>query len=174
MTKSVDVFYQGEGIREIEHIEVGPHHSFSDLKALLVEKHGMDTDAEVLMFIEDRDEPVEGGLLVHEHAEACIIKIHVHRCRHIEVTVTFNGESVEHRFGPGTTIARVKKWAAEHKFGMSPEEASEHMLQIAGSHDRPAPGTHLGSLVSHGKCQLAFDLVPDERVNGHSDLEVVE
>ena len=165
---------KARAFREIEHIEVGLHQSFSDLKALLVEKHGMDTDTEVLMFIEDRDEPVEGGLLVHEHAEACVIKIHVHRCRHIEVTVTFNGETVEHRFGPGTTIARVKKWAAEHKFGMSPEDASEHVLQIAGSQDQPTPGTHLGSLVSHGKCRLAFDLVPDGRVNGHSEPEVVE
>lgn len=174
MTKSVDVFYQGEGIRDIQHIEVGPHGSFSDLKALLVEKHGMGSDAEVLMFIEDRDEPVEGGLLVHEHAKACIIKVHVHRCRHIEVAVTFNGKTVEHRFGPGTTIARVKKWAAEHKFGMSAEDASEHVLQITGSQERPAPGTHLGSLVSHGQCRLAFDLVPDERVNGYWGSEEVE
>jgi hypothetical protein len=174
MAKSIDVFYQREGIREFEHIEVGPHHSFSDIKALLVEKHGMHTDTEVFTFIEDRDEPMEGGLLVHEHAEACIIKIHVHHCRHIEVTVTFNGKTVEHRFGLGTTIAHVKNWAAEDEFGMSREEASEHMLQIAGSHDRPVPGTHLGSLVSHAKCRLAFDLVPDERVNGGGDSEVVK
>lgn len=174
MTKNVDVFYQGEGIREIEHIEIGSHHSFSDLKAELASKHGMGTEPEVLMFIEDRDEPIDGDVLVREHAEACIIKIHVHRCRHIEVTVTFNGETVEHRFGPGTTIARVKRWAAEHEFGMSPEDASEHVLQIAGSDERPAPGTHLGSLVRHGKCRLAFDLVPDERVNGHGRRGVVE
>ena len=46
------------------------------------------------------------------------------------------------------------------------EEAGEHVLQLAGSHDRPAPGTHIGAL-THGKvCGLAFDLVADERVNG--------
>jgi hypothetical protein len=60
----------------------------------------------------------------------------------------------------------VKRWAAEHKFGMSEEEAGEHVLQIAGGHDRPAPGTHIGSLTDSKACGLAFDLVADERVNG--------
>ena len=40
------------------------------------------------------------------------------------------------------------------------------MLQIAGTHDRPAPGTHLGTLAACPECCFAFDLVPDERVNG--------
>jgi hypothetical protein len=52
------------------------------------------------------------------------------------------------------------------KFGMSEEEAGEHVLQIAGTHNRPAPGTHIGALVSHGQCRIAFNLVPEERVNG--------
>jgi hypothetical protein len=57
----------------------------------------------------------------------------------------------------------VKRWATEHKFGMSEEEAGEHVLQIAGGHDRPAPGTHIGSLTDSKVCGLAFDLVADER-----------
>ena len=60
-------------------------------------------------------------------------------------------------------MARVKRWAAEHKFDMSPEEASEHELQLAGSHDRPALGTHLGALVACPHCSIAFRLVPNER-----------
>ena len=67
-----------------------------------------------------------------------------------------------------TTVARVKHWAAQRKFNMSPEEASEHVLQIKGSHDRPAPGTHLGTLAACPQCAVAFDLVPDQRVNGAS------
>ena len=63
-------------------------------------------------------------------------------------------------------MARVKRWAAERKFGMSDEEAGEHVLQIAGTHERPAPGTHIGTLANRQSCTLAFDLVADERVNG--------
>ena len=165
----IDVFYQGEGIREIEHIEVGDDHSFSAVKAILIEKHGLEKD--LLIFLEDCDEPIDELLIVREHAGSCGIKAHLHRCRHIEVTVTFNGEPAHHRFGPGTTVARVKRWAAEHKFGMSHEEASEHVLQLTGSHDRPAPGSHLGALAACPSCRLAFDLVPDQRVNGASNDE---
>jgi hypothetical protein len=162
----IDVFYQGEGVREIEHLELGPDHTFATLKAKLIERHGL--AAETLIFLEDSDEPVNELLLVTEHVGPVVLKVHVHRCRHVEVGVTFNNETVHHRFGPGTTIARVKRWAAEHKFKMSPEEASEHVLQIKGTHDRPAPGTHLGTLVTCPKCEVAFDLVPDQRVNGAS------
>jgi hypothetical protein len=49
---------------------------------------------------------------------------------------------------------------------MTPEEAGEHVLQIAGTHDRPAPSTHLGALAACPHCQVIFDLVPDQRVNG--------
>jgi hypothetical protein len=164
--ESIDIFYQGEGLREIEHIEVGPEHTFSTLKTLIIEKHSLQSD--VLIFLEDSDEPVDEAVVVRQHVGPTGVKAHLHRCRHIEVDVRFNNETVHHRFGPGATIARVKRWAAEHKFGMTPEEASEHVLQILGTQDRPSPGTHLGALTKCPHCQLAFDLVPDQRVNGAS------
>lgn len=164
--KSVDLFYQAEGVAEIAHIEVEPDATFAMLKARLTQIHGLPDEA--LLFLEDDQEPVNDAIRIEERATEKGLKAHVHRCRHIDVTVTFNGETVEHRFSPSTTIARVKKWAAEQKFGMSEDEAGEHVLQIAGTHKRPAPGTHIGSLTDGKVCALAFDLVPDERVNGAS------
>ena len=75
-------------------------------------------------------------------------------------------DAAHHKFGPGTTVARVKHWAAVQKFHMSEEEAGEHHLQITGTQDRPAPGMHIGTLASCPECRVRFDLVPDERVNG--------
>jgi hypothetical protein len=150
---SIDVFYQGEGIREIAHFEADPAHTFAIVKLAIVEKHGL--EHETLIFLEDSDEPVDEQCFLREHIGRAGIKAHLHRCRHIAVEVTFNGEIVHHRFGPGTTVNRVKKWAAEHEFGM-----------ISGSTDRPDPGTHLGAIVSCPDCRIAFDLVPNERVNG--------
>lgn len=164
--KSIDLFYQGEGLGEIAHLELDPELTFAKLKSLLAEKHGVPLNA--MLFLEDQDEPCDESALVREHASAQGLKIHAHRCRHIEVAVSFNGETVDHRFPPSATVARVKRWAAERKFGMSDDEAGEHVLQISGTHDRPAPGTHIGSLTDGKVCGLAFDLVPDERVNGAS------
>ena len=39
--KSIDLFYQGEGIGEIAHIELDADATFAILKARLVEKHGV-------------------------------------------------------------------------------------------------------------------------------------
>jgi hypothetical protein len=160
----IDVFYQGEDLREIEHIEVEPTNTFGALKAALIEKHALPVD--VLIFVEDADEPADETVVVAEFGGRSGVKAHVHRCHHVEVEVRFNNETVRHSFRPGVTIARVKHWAAEDKFKMTPEEASEHVLQIQGTQDRPSPGTHLGTLASCPKCKVAFDLVPDHRVNG--------
>lgn len=165
--KSVDLFYQGEGVRETAHLELEPDATFANLKARLSEKHGFAPEA--ILFIEDEDEPIDAAVRVKDRATQKGLKVHVHRCRHIEVTVTFNCETVERRFAPSATVARVKRWAAERKFDMSEEDAGEHALQTGGTHDRPAPGTHIGSLTDGKVCGLAFDLVADERVNGASE-----
>ena len=162
--KFIDLFYQGEGVGEISHIELELDATFALLKSRLTEKHQIPVEA--LLFLEDEDDPIDESVLVKDRATAKGLKIHIHRCRHVEVSVMFNVEKVERRFPPSATVARVKRWAAEKKFGMSEEEAGEHVLQIAGTHERPTPGTHIGVLTDGKVCGLAFDLVPDERVNG--------
>ena len=47
---TINIFYQ-EGIRGIEHLEVDPENTFATVKALIVEKHDLETD--VLLFLED-------------------------------------------------------------------------------------------------------------------------
>lgn len=165
---SIDIFYQGEGIPGIEHLEFPADETVSALKTHIAKKHSVGED--VILFLEDEDEPADEKKRVRHYAGPAGVKVHVHRCRHIAVSVTFNGETAAHKFPPSATIARVKKWAAEHKFGMTPEEAGEHVLQIKGTKDRPSASTHIGSLVAHGRCELAFDLVPDERIQGASGV----
>jgi hypothetical protein len=161
---SIDIFYQGEGLLDIQHLEVAPEATFGVVKALLLERHAGLENA--LLFVEEEEEPIEDAVCVKDRALATGLKIHLHRCRYVETTVAFNGHQVERRFSPAATVARVKHWAAVEKFGMTAEEAGEHVLQIAGKHDRPAPGTHIGTLTDGRVCGVAFDLVPDQRVNG--------
>jgi hypothetical protein len=165
--KTIDLFYQGEGVAEIEYLEIDPGTTFADLKARLIDKHGIAADA--LLFAEDEDDPLDDAQAVKDRAGGKGLKLHLHRCRHILVAVTYNGETIDRKFAPGATIARVKRWAAERKFGMTEEEAGEHVLQIAGTHERPAAVTHIGVLADRKTFGLAFDLVPDERVNGVSE-----
>ena len=162
--KSIDLFCQGEGIGEIVHVELALEATFGLLKARLAKEYRIPKDA--LLFIEDEDEPVDETAFVKDRVTATGLKVHVHRCRHLKVTVMFNGKTAENHFSPSTTVARVKGWAAEKEFGMSEDEAGEHVLQVAGTHDRPAPGTHIGVLTDGKADSVSFDLVPDERING--------
>ena len=143
---SVDVFYQGEGIPEIAYLEAAPSYSFAVIKLVIIERHRLKLGTR--LYLEDKDEPVNEWHLVGDHAGRACVKIHVHRCRHILAAINFNGDTVRHRFGPGTTVARARTWAAERQFGMTPLEAAEHVLQISGTQDQPAPGVHLGALAS--------------------------
>jgi hypothetical protein len=162
--ESIDVFYQGEGLTEIEHIEFPKDEAFAALKIHLAKKHGWSED--IFIFMEDEDEPVDEKKHVHHCAGPAGVKVHVHRCHKVEVKVTFNGETEPHKFSPSATVNRVKRWAAEKKFGMSPEEAGEHVLQLTGSDVRPDPNTHIGTLVTTHRCEVNFDLVPNERNQG--------
>jgi len=161
--KDIEIFYQLEGATEILHITAPPDESFGALKVRIAAKHGL--AAGLAIFLEDADDLVDEAVTVGALAKPTGCKVHLHRCRHIMVTVAFAGRRLEHEFRPATTVARVKHWAAQ-QLGMSKEDAGEHVLQLSGTHDRPTPSTHIGTLTNHPVCRVAFDLVPDERVNG--------
>ena len=160
---TIDLFFQGEGLRDIDHLEIEPVSTFGALKVLVHEKCGIPLD--VLVFVEDMGEPVSDDASLKEYATPTGLKVHFHRLREVKVLVTFNGKTVEGLFSPATTVARVRQWAAVCEFGMTEDEAGEHVLQIAGTHDRPGLGKHMGVL-GKGRRAVAFDLVADERVNG--------
>ena len=165
--KTLDLFFQGEGLSEMQHLCIGSDATFGFIKAQLVEK--FDIPADAVLFAEDVDEPVDDLAPAIDHACATGLKLHFNRCSRVEVLVSYNGETVDCHFAPSATIGRIKKQVAEIKFKMSDEEAGEHVLQISGTHHRPAPGTHIGVLSSPETCEVKFDLVPDERVNGSAE-----
>jgi hypothetical protein len=161
---SIDVFFQGEQFKEVRHLNVDLVHTIEAIRAEIIEKHG--GHSTILVFLEDVDDPLDPTTAIGEIVKTGPAKLHFHRCRRVEVTVSFGSATAKHSFGPGTTIAHVKRWAAEKQFHMTPADAAEHRLQIAGTHERPPPGTHIGTLASCPACAISFDLVPDKRVQG--------
>ena len=159
----LDIFYQGYGILEFDQIEVQDDHTVAMIKNVIVEKHGF--SGELVIFFEGDEKPAEEHLVIGEICHDRVPKLHVHHCLLIDTSVMFAGNTVHHKFAPATTVGAIKNWAAR-KLGMTEVEAGEHLLQISGTKERPATGTHVGSLTSGHECSVHFDLVPDERVNG--------
>ncbi|UPT89813.1 hypothetical protein HAP41_0000013025 [Bradyrhizobium barranii subsp. apii] len=170
--KSIDVFIQGGEIAEILVGQAAPIHSIAELLANFEPSLG--NPEELLVFVEDAHAPLGLETIVEELLPLCTdedailipLKLHVTRCRHVEVSVRFNGEVAKRKFPPSATIGRVHHWAARRKFGLSPRDAAEHVLEIRGTQKRPDRDVHIGALTSGKACSVELDLVPRKRVEG--------
>jgi hypothetical protein len=170
--RSIEVFIQGAEIPEIVVATAAPVDSVTRVLA------GLDRPivigGDILIFPEDAHCPLDPEIAIEELLPLCSdeeaisvpVRLHVSKCRHVEVSVRYNGERSKRRFAPGATVGRVHHWAARRAFGLSPRDAAEHVLQIAGTDKRPDRDVHIGTLTGGGVCAVEFDLVPHKRVEG--------
>lgn len=160
------IFLQGDGISQIQVIEVPENGTVNDI-VNLAKTLGfqVSADQEPLVMLEDSDETLELNTNLISAGIANRSRIHVHRCRRIEILVNFQNRNARRPFPPSATVGRVKNWAAR-EFGLEGVDAAEHVLQICNSIERPAEDIHIGSLVRFPNCSLCFDLVPKERIEG--------
>lgn len=161
------VYIQSEHFPDIKLVEIDDHATIDDLKraALALLPPGTDT-SDLTLSVEDDDDDAHAQAthvkhLKKEHG----VRVHLHRCNHIEVHVRFGGEVVKHQFRPATTVGRVRQWAG-HKLGMQPGDIAEHVLQIAETTEQPDVDVHIGTLTKCPECAVTFDLVPAHRING--------
>lgn len=164
--KNIEILLQGESIPDIQVVKLDHGRGVKDVLAAAAKHRVAEVDGEFHVFTEESDEPLNHDDKLPEPKDSQPVRLHVHRCRRITVMVTFNGVTKTHSFGPGTPVATVKTWAAVKAFGMDPSDAAEHVLQLAGTTERPELDTHIGTLVTSPDCRLAFDLVPLKRVEG--------
>ncbi len=162
----IELFVQGEGIGEVALIRV-PHGATvrEVIRKAKTECRIEAREEEIIVLVEDKDEdvPLDAKLIDvgirHRH------RVHLHRCRRVEVSVNFNSATKKRAFSPSATIAKIKRWA-DKEFGLKGVDATEHALQICGTDKRPDLDVHVGSLVQYPHCQICFDLVPKQRVEG--------
>lgn len=156
----IDIFLQTEGNTTLSHLNLEGSSTVANLKATLVDRN-LATPASAI-FIEDDDDPLDD----HRSLDSIggkSLKLHANRCTSIAVTVTYGARTVSHKFSPSTTVAKVQRWSTS-ELGLTPDDATEHVLQLKGTLDRPSVSTHIGSLAR--ECEVAFDLVPNERIQG--------
>src|SRR5437763_1876769 len=152
----IQLFLQYEGNRRIELIEVDADSPVSEI-FIAASRVGFPDEcrAEALVFGEEGETPLDAAMTLTAAGVRDKHRIHVHRCHKIDVTFHFNEVTEKHHFPPSATVERVKRHFV-HKIHMSPVDATEHVLQLCGSTDRPEPDQHIGALVS-GSCSLCFD-----------------
>lgn len=110
---------------------------------------------ELLLFIENGDEPLALDLSLGDCGIQHHHRVHAHPCRRIEVTVGYGGAAKQGSFSPATTMAHVKHWS-EKEFGLS---GAAFFLELEDTGGHLADSGHLGTL-THG-CKVALELVPE-------------
>jgi hypothetical protein len=165
--EKVKVFLQWEGHKDVVIVEVPENGSVKDLISAAIENGMPEGDGKQLpvVYLENSEESLNPEVSMEEAGIGPRQHVHMHRNQKIQVTATFNGLQKSREFAPSTTVGKVKKWAAK-EFGMSKEDAVEHVLKISGSTDKPDEYMHIGALVLFPENQLFFDLVPKIRVEG--------
>ena len=165
----IELFLQGETIREISLIRVPANGTIGDiLRAARENGFALAGDDQTIIVQKENAEevlaldlPLETAGITHRS------RLHLHRCRFLEVTVHFNGRHIQQQFPPSTTIEQVKRWAVgKEGFQLHELDATEHVLQICSSQQRPDEDIHIGTLVQFPQRSLCFDFVPKQRVEG--------
>ena len=165
----IEIFLQGEGVSGIALVRVQPNGTVQEVleaaKALGAPADG--PGGPLLVLLEDTEEVLASEVPLERAGIGHRSRVHVHRCRQIEVTVNFNHLHKAKAFPPSATIEAVKRWAVgKEGFGLGEVDAAEHVLQLCNTTIRPDEDIHIGSLVQFPSCTLCFDLVPKQRVEG--------
>src|SRR5688572_13345499 len=96
-TDVIELFLQGEGIREITLIRVPRSGTVRDIVAAAVTA-GLTTTEDVEVALEDADESLDLDASLATVAVRHRCRVHAHRCRKVLVTVTFNGIDKQQAF----------------------------------------------------------------------------
>lgn len=159
---NIIVFLHQSGAAGAEELEIALAATFGEL---LTASKSQGVEGEAVIFVDEAEEPCGTDIRIEHGGVKHGSRIHVSRCRHIEVTVHYQDKTEMRRFAPGAKVHRVKHWAV-HEFKLAHTDAAEHVLQICGGTDRPAGDTPLHTLLKPNSCALCFDLVPEKRIEG--------
>lgn len=88
---------------------------------------------------------------------------HVHRCKHIEVHVFYNGEK-SGCFRPAATIRKITKWAFK-EFGIGKDEQLV-MRENSATGEILDPDRHIGGYVKYPHCSVQLFLTPIKNIEG--------
>lgn len=162
---SLEVFVEGEGLKDVEVLELPAGASARKIVELVAAKSAFPAD-EALLFREDEDEPLDLSALLDEAALKGRVH-HVHRLRAIKVTVFYGGRQVERAFPPSARIGRVLEWAVSPRgFKIDPAIAPEMELALHGQTEALPKKAHIGRFVRPPHEKLELDLIRGVIPNG--------
>ena len=158
----------GEWIKEPTMHETNDEISLKELKEIFRGYSQLENvqEEEMHIFIEDEDGEIDEVLFKEITKKHGRHRFHCHRCRKIDVQVSFNGREFHREFNPATTEKKIMHWLKEET-GMSKEEMMNHELRIGNLNGEVMrDDLHLGSYITFPQCHIQLFLTPKERFQG--------
>ncbi len=168
VSDQIELFIQGEGIPKITLVKLGPKDTVGDI-VKVAREYGLSApeDSEVCVFVENTDVTLEPDMKIDGAGLISRSRVHIHRCKSVEVTVNYNQDQKKGFFPPSATVDSVKEWVvAKDQYNLSPVDAAEHVLKVCSSGDQPDEEVHIGTLAKFPDGTVCFDLVAKQRVEG--------
>jgi len=159
------IYLHGENSRDPKLVEISEDASIKDIiNEYKKEFPGAGTPDEIDLFIEDEEDHRPKD---HTCKEAGIEKrmhIHCHRCKKIEVVITYNGDDKSFHESPSATAGKIMKKAI-HAFNISEGDAGDYLLKLD---DKTVlqPSDHIGSFAAYPRCQVKLYLTPTKPIQG--------
>jgi UPF0288 family protein (methanogenesis marker protein 3) len=165
MKQLIEIYLHGSGTTEEKVIKVPEDATVRDVLDE-AKKAGLDVDSDTILLVEDVDDEMPGAARLCDHGVKNKHHLHCHRCRKIEVAVTFNGKVKSRKFAPSQKVKRVLKWAVD-AFELHGVDAENKELRVGG-----VSGTilqsqqHIGSFAHAPHCHLDLYLTAIVEVQG--------
>jgi hypothetical protein len=165
MKHEIEIYLHGAGTTDEKIIKVPEDATVRDV--LDAAKHaGLHVDADTILLVEDADDELRHDARLCDHGIKHKHHIHCHRCRAVEVAVTFNGHTKSHKFTPSRKVKGVLKWAVG-AFELHGVDAENKELRVGGDNGTILQSQqHIGSFVHAPKCHLDLYLTAIVEVQG--------
>ena len=165
MKQLIEIYLHGSGTTEEKIIKVPEDATVRDVLEE-AKKAGLDVDNDTILLVEDAEDEMPGDARICDHGVKNKHHLHCHRCRKIEVAVTFNGKVKSRKFAPSRKVKRVLNWAVE-AFELHGVDAENKELRVGGVNGTILQSQqHIGSVAQAPKCHLDLYLTAIVEVQG--------
>ena len=165
MKKQIEIYLHGAGTTEERIINVPEDATVGNLLEA-AKKEGLDVADDTILLVEDGDDELPRDARLNDRGVKNKHHLHCHRCRKVQVAVTFNGVTNSDQFTPSQKVKRVLKWAVG-AFQLHGVDAENKELRVGGVNGVILQSQqHIGSFVQAPTCRLELYLTGIVEVQG--------
>ena len=165
MKQEIEIYLHSAGTTEEKIIQVPEDATVRDVLDA-AKNAGLHVDADTILLVEDGKDELPHDACLGDHGIKNKHHLHCHRCRAVEVAVTFNGRTKSHKFTPSRKVKGVLKWAVG-AFELHGVDAENKELRIGGDTGTILQSQqHIGSFVHAPKCHIDLYLTAIVEVQG--------